>query len=1045
MAGNKFATMVHRKTNKITLILVYAVLEWVLILLLLWNSLFSYLIIKFADYFGLKRPCLWCSRIDHILEPAKFKDSYRSLLCEAHALEVSRLGYCSSHRKLAESRDMCEDCSSPSRSGLAEKFAFFPWMKKLGILQGCGGDKVSENGEVDLKCSCCGVVLDTKLYSNHDYHLSKASWEDLHYTQEEGLVLASPDDEKVDEYDHSERNASCFMSDHGEDEQGIDENRGVGVGNRGEETGDDCLFSVSNSVSKDMDTFVDDGNTDVTKQMEEEQFKRDDSKESVEGESGEQAVMVQTDSGKDVSSEIQQRHLDFYIDQEDCHLIPVELTGAVAEKQIPDRFEKGKDEICGDEDFVLEFGEDFGAQYELIVEDTSNLEEEAPLLSLHDSEEKHNVAVIESREVNLYEGILGELDYMDLEKEEFEQIATALETQSPNGDGHDIEESSAVVTGHERESDCSQVLEEVLQGQSSEAEAVSEEALQVQGEEVEAEEVLQVQADEVEPVSQEGLQVQGDEVELLSQEVLQLHCDEVEPESEGVLIEGDELEAEVSIGPEIPDQDPIDDIQAEEVASLYQRIQEGASTSTAKDNAYEYDFNHAEEDVMEFKTLSIEISEPVTEYHLLFRSESNDIEEDKIPDTPTSGDSLHHFQKKLSLLERRESGAEESMDGSVLSDTEAGDGIMTVEKLKSALTAERKTLHALYAELEEERSASAVAANETMAMINRLQEEKAAMQMEALQYQRMMEEQAEYDQEALQLLNELMVKREKEKAELEKELEQYRRKLQDYEAKEKLMILRRRKEGSTRSGTCSASCSAAEDSDGLSVDLNHDGKEEDGFDNHQESGNQNTPVDAVLYLEESLAGFEEERISILEQLKILEEKLFTLSDGEEQHFEDIKAVEDLHEENGYHETPNHSSQVNGVANGHHKEMNGKHHKERKDIGAKAKRLLPLFDATDVEIEDEVLNGHEEVEDSVALMKSVNTFEIDGKKLAIEEEVDHVYERLQALEADREFLKHCITSLRKGDKGIELLQEILQHLRDLRSVELRVRNMGDGVL
>lgn len=62
-----------------------------------------------------------------------------------------------------------------------------------------------------------------------------------------------------------------------------------------------------------------------------------------------------------------------------------------------------------------------------------------------------------------------------------------------------------------------------------------------------------------------------------------------------------------------------------------------------------------------------------------------------------------------------------------------------------------------------------------MAIINRLHEEKAAMQMEALQYQRMMEEQSEFDQEALQLLNELMVKREKENAELEKELEVYRK------------------------------------------------------------------------------------------------------------------------------------------------------------------------------------------------------------------------------------------------------------------------------
>jgi coenzyme F420-reducing hydrogenase delta subunit len=125
-------------------------------------------------------------------------------------------------------------------------------------------------------------------------------------------------------------------------------------------------------------------------------------------------------------------------------------------------------------------------------------------------------------------------------------------------------------------------------------------------------------------------------------------------------------------------------------------------------------------------------------------------------------------------------------------------------------------------------------------------------------------------------------------------------------------------------------------------------------------------------------------------------------------------------------------------------MNGKHHQERRNIGAKAKRLLPLFDAIDTESED-ILNGHSEGFDSVALQKSVNKFDMNSKKLAVEEEVDHVYERLQALEADREFLKHCMTSLRKGDKGIELLQEILQHLRDLRNVEQRVRNLEDGAL
>ncbi|MCE3050731.1 Myosin-binding protein 2, partial [Datura stramonium] len=87
MAANKFATMLHRITNKITLILIYAVLEWTLIVLLLLNSVFSFLIIKFAEYFGLKPPCLWCSRVDHMLYHRKNKSIHRDLLCEAHATE----------------------------------------------------------------------------------------------------------------------------------------------------------------------------------------------------------------------------------------------------------------------------------------------------------------------------------------------------------------------------------------------------------------------------------------------------------------------------------------------------------------------------------------------------------------------------------------------------------------------------------------------------------------------------------------------------------------------------------------------------------------------------------------------------------------------------------------------------------------------------------------------------------------------------------------------------------------------------------------------
>nr|GMD78246.1 myosin-binding protein 2 [Ipomoea batatas] len=340
----------------------------------------------------------------------------------------------------------------------------------------------------------------------------------------------------------------------------------------------------------------------------------------------------------------------------------------------------------------------------------------------------------------------------------------------------------------------------------------------------------------------------------------------------------------------------------------------------------------------------------------------NEAEEEKVPDTPSSVDSLHRLHRKLLLLEKKDSATEESLDGSVIGDLDGLDLVSMIERLKTTLKSERKALHAVYTELEEERSASAVATNQTMAMINRLQEEKAAMQMEALQYQRMMDEQSEYDQEALQLLNELMVKREKEKQELEKELEVHRKSVLEFDAKEKVVMFKRSKDGSDRKT-----------------------KEDESFYAHQES----TPADEVLNFEDSLADFEGKRMAILEQLKVLEEKLITMDYEEVGEMEDLKAGE-----------------INGHANGFAKETNSKH----QILSSMGKSLLPLFDDA---ISDE--NGDVAHKNGFFYSKGVHhDSEITGdydlqnnKRVAVEEELDCLHERLQALEADREFLNYCI--------------------------------------
>ncbi|KAL5538168.1 hypothetical protein UlMin_042790 [Ulmus minor] len=960
MAANKFANMLHRNTNKLTLILVYAILEWVLIILLLLNSLFSYVIIKFADYFGLKRPCLWCSRLDHIFEPGKSKNFHRDLICEAHATEISKLGFCLNHRKLAESRDMCEDCSSSSQMDGQEwskKFAFFPWMKQIGMISGGDDEHVVENGEENLSCSCCGVSLGNKLYP--PCILIKPSWGVLDYAQKDNLIEQEGFDAHTDEGDHSDQSRSEFVADHQEDELAIEENKG-----KEEELEENGSGSVSNFFCREFDAEEDE-KLDLIMEIEQEKEEEEPIKEeslhvSMDDQPCEQKI-EQVSSSKDSTSEIPAQHLEFFIGQEDCTLIPVEIMASNTKVE-----EKGS---SGNLDVILDFDMPVQTQVQQVTETWHSSGETLELLSRNLSSEKTKLSEVELIDFSEDESsFVFHAEAGHYAAREFQQVAIAQATQTPLNYDTDDEIGRAIAA------------------------------------------------------------MERGEIEL---EVHQAFEDDIHMQS-------DEFDAEVSIGTEIPDHEPIDEIQSQGIQPSYPCEQECPSTSSAdlhtEENHY---YEKAEGELVEFKSLSVETSQKDFSNHSAFCLELNETEEEKVPDTPTSIDSLHLLHKKLLVVERRESGTEDSLDGSVFSDIDAGEGVFSVEKLKSTLRSERKALNAVYAELEEERSASAEAASQTMAMINRLQEEKAAMQMEALQYQRMMEEQSEYDQEALQLLNELMVKREKENQELEKEVEVYRKRIQEYEAKERIM-LRRLKESSTRSRNSSGSFSNAEDSDGLSIDLNTEVKEEACVDGHEEVSNQNTPVDAVLYLEESLAGFEEERLSILDQLRVLEDKLFTL-DTEDEHFEDIKSIEHLYSENGngYHHE---HLDVNGVPNGHSKEMNGKHHQEKRIMGSKAKRLLPLFDAT--EAEDGVLNENGEEFDYVTMKNSVMEFEQDNNKLAIEEEVDHVYQRLQALEADREFLKHCINSLSKGDKGLYLLQEILQHLRDLRSVENRVRNMGD---
>jgi hypothetical protein len=160
-AGGHLTTAMCKKRNRVARALAYALLEWILIALLLANGVFSYLIARFAALCGLPPPCALCSRlgVDSLFSRTRRRgatggggESLRRVVCDAHAAEMSRLGYCRAHRRLADAADMCEDCGAAAAAAASGK-ELLSWMRR------------SELGERDLACACCGVALESGFYS----------------------------------------------------------------------------------------------------------------------------------------------------------------------------------------------------------------------------------------------------------------------------------------------------------------------------------------------------------------------------------------------------------------------------------------------------------------------------------------------------------------------------------------------------------------------------------------------------------------------------------------------------------------------------------------------------------------------------------------------------------------------------------------------------------------------------------------------------------------------------------------------------------------
>lgn len=144
-----------------------------------------------------------------------------------------------------------------------------------------------------------------------------------------------------------------------------------------------------------------------------------------------------------------------------------------------------------------------------------------------------------------------------------------------------------------------------------------------------------------------------------------------------------------------------------------------------------------------------------------------------------SGDDRYVFDEFTGLVEGT---ASPTVEKDVLASAKEvcgseGNFTSVIRNLQWALKKEQSFHVVLSLELEKERNAAATAADEAMAMILRLQKEKADIEMEARQYRNIVEEKSAYDEEEMVILKEIIVRREREKHVLEKEVKAYQQML----------------------------------------------------------------------------------------------------------------------------------------------------------------------------------------------------------------------------------------------------------------------------
>ncbi|KAH0633823.1 hypothetical protein KY284_036609 [Solanum tuberosum] len=390
---------------------------------------------------------------------------------------------------------------------------------------------------------------------------------------------------------------------------------------------------------------------------------------------------------------------------------------------------------------------------------------------------------------------------------------------------------------------------------------------------------------------------------------------------------------------------------------------------------------------------------------------NHDHSDDRQRSDASSSDGVHVIQ--TSTITGRDDSGNESADGFSVSDIEDES---IVDRLKRQIEHDQRYINSLYKELEEERSASAIATNQAMAMITRLQEEKASLHMEALQYLRMMEEQAEYDMEALERANDQLADREKELQDLEEELLEYKNNIPDeLSAEDPQKENKNLKEENVINGNHSLEhvenkLSGSSDSKTIRV---------------------SKICDKPRQFNDSICNFEDEKLCISKHLENLEKKLFQISG---------RKASDNVPCNGYSERV--KKDVDNQVKKQSDDGGSINSQQEEEISSSTRNEFsksnggPIDKPAALDVENAIVSEKKNHLDNNHSKLSSLGGEVDGASIG--NEISELSGRLQALEDDCKFLIHAFNSLQNGHEGIQLIQEIAHQLQEIRKVDFDKR-------